>query len=94
MFPTFLEVMREVSPEALNSALALIDPTEAERSWMARLQGKAVEKRAVAALIEVTSQATVSAALQNVIELLRQRFPRASRGTANQGTGGATSTTL
>jgi hypothetical protein len=79
MFPTFLEVMREVAPGLLNSTFASIDPAEAERSWAARLQGKTVERRAVAALMEAASQAAIPAVLEDVIERLRRRFPRASR---------------
>jgi len=74
--PYVLQILHKLVPKLVPTILDKIDPAIAEAHWAKRLQGKADERGAAAALIEAAFEG--SDELAALATRLRRRFPRAS----------------
>jgi hypothetical protein len=80
----FIRALDEPMSRILRAALAAADPDKAKKNWETLLRGKATEKRAVAAILDVASSAPEPIA--NIVAELRLRFPQASSKKTNAAT--------
>ncbi len=75
--PLFLEMMRRMAPEVLESALRMIDPNQASDLWPRRLGGRIEDQRAVAALLDALDEVEdVAPSLVELSSRLRAEFPQ------------------
>lgn len=72
----FIRVLGEPEARVLTAALAVADSDKAKANWATLLRGGAAEKNAAAAILKAA--ASVQGPIAEVVEELKQRFPKAA----------------